>query len=195
MLSSRKLTLLLVGILIGTGLGVEAHRYVLGDICPAPTCIDSSRAFTVTDTEYAPQAIKMLAEAESSIDMALFELKFYKRFPLSPSNQLVEEMIRAHERGLDVRVIVDEFAEDNSALPLLAEKGILIRNDGVNRTLHAKLIVVDHRKILVGSTNPTYYGLEKNREANLYLEDDRLAREYEAWIDGVWQDAPSPTDL
>lgn len=195
MLVSRAITLLLIGILIGTGLGVEAHKYALGDVCPTPTCIDSSRAFVVTDNEYAPQAIKMLAEAESSIDMALFELKFYKRFPRSPSNKLVEEIIEAHERGVAVRIIVDEFAKDNSALPLLADKGIAIRNDGDNRTLHAKLIVCDHHRILVGSTNPTYYGLEKNREANLYLEDERIAREYEQWINNIWQDIPGSTDL
>ena len=44
-----------------------------------------------------------------------------------------------------------------------------------DKTLHAKIIIVDGRKILVGSSNYTFSGFFRNYEIGVYFEDSEIA--------------------
>ena len=46
-----------------------------------------------------------------------------------------------------------------------------------DKTLHAKLMIADNSKILMGSANLSYKGLEQNYEIGFYVENVRIAQE------------------
>ena len=48
--------------------------------------------------------------------------------------------------------------------------------------LHAKLLVIDGRRALVGSANLTHRALTANLEAGVLIEDPELAAELEAHV-------------
>lgn len=181
-----KLKWLLAGILVGVAAGVLTYQSGVAYACPPPGCVDSARVTPVTDRDYFSHAYRILSEAEESIHIVAFELKYYRSFPDSLQNRLVRQLIYAHERGVDVKVVVDEFSEQDNAYDIMTENGVEIKYDGRDRTTHAKLIIVDGRIVLIGSTNFSYYGLEKNREANVLIEDEAVAQYYENYFQGVW---------
>lgn len=178
---------LLVGLIVGAILGASAYQLGTANACPAASCVDSAKVTPVADRMYFSHAEQLLKGARKSIHIASFEMKYYRQFPQSKQNLLVRELIYAHERGVDVKIIVDQFSEENNAFELLREAGVEIRYDSNETTTHSKLIIVDGKIVLLGSTNLSYYGLEKNNEANVLVEDKAVAEYYEKYFWNLWR--------
>ncbi|MBW2554023.1 MAG: hypothetical protein JRE20_07830, partial [Deltaproteobacteria bacterium] len=62
----------------------------------------------ITDRQYFEVVRRCFQEARSSIKMMMFEASYYKKYPDSPSNLLIRELIAAKKRGLDVKVILEQ---------------------------------------------------------------------------------------
>ncbi len=54
--------------------------------------------------------------------------------------------------------------------------------------LHAKILIVDGRRALVGSANLTYRALTANLEAGVLIEDHDLAADLEAHVLNLMED-------
>lgn len=115
------------------------------------------------------------------------ELKYYTNYPDSDENLIVEALIDAHNRGVDVRIVVDQYSKENNTFDLVKEKGIMIKYNPKDVTTHAKLIIVDGEVVIIGSTNLSYYGLEKNNEANLIVKSKKVADYWEAYFERLWR--------
>ena len=148
----------LLMLLVGAVLGALAYDVGVRDVCPKANCVDSAKVEAVVDDQYYPTAYKVLSGARDSILISTFEFKYYRAFPESLQNKLVREVIYAKERGVDVKILVDEFSTENNAMALLLANGVDIRYDGNESTTHTKLLIVDGEIVLVGSTNFSYYG-------------------------------------
>jgi len=184
---SNKVSWILIGILLGVILGVEVVHLAGERVCPAPNCVDRAKVVPLSDRGYFPALHEALMGAQKSIHIASFELKYYKNFPRSSMNIIVEDLIAAHRRGVDVRIVVDEYSRENNAYEKLKEAGIDVRFDGNESTTHAKLIIVDGKIVFVGSSNLSYYGLEKNREADVMIEDEKTVEYYERYFKEIFE--------
>jgi len=180
---------LAAGVFVGILAGVSAYQLGVEYACPSRTCVDGADVTPVTDRGYFDHAFRIISEADESIHIVAFEVKYYSNFPSSLQNQLVRQLIYAKQRGVDVKVIVDDFSEENNAFDILTENGIEVRYDSNETTTHAKLIIVDGRIVLLGSTNLSFYGLEQNNEANVLIEDARTAQYYEKYFRSLWDGA------
>jgi len=83
---------------------------------------------------------------------------------------------------------VDEYSKTNNAFNLLKDRGINIIYDSRSVTTHSKLVIIDGRIVILGSTNFSYYGLEKNNEANVLIESEKISEQYEAYFNDLWND-------
>jgi phosphatidylserine/phosphatidylglycerophosphate/cardiolipin synthase-like enzyme len=138
----------------------------------------------VTDAQYFQVAKKMIQEAKSLIQVMMFEMGYYDRYPNTPSNLLVKELIDAKKRGVKVEVILevregrDRTTERNrNTGKILSSGGVEVIYDPLFKTTHAKLMVVDGQLALVGSTNWTYYALTNNNEVSVLIRSKEVARE------------------
>lgn len=142
-------------------------------------------ASLVTNAQYEPRLLSMLAGAKTSIRVA--HLSFGAG--LTPDG-ILSALAAARNRGVDVRVVLEEDVDSNGPrLDELSAAGVPARLDHSNRTMHAKLVVVDERTVLVGSTNWTFSSMARNNEANWAFDDGRLGTRFAAWVDAVWSDA------
>lgn len=154
-----------------------------------PLPFQSARAFPaedvqlVTDAQYFQVAKKMIQEAKSSIHVMMFEMGYYEKYPHTPSNLLIRELIEAKKRGVKVGVILevkegkDRTSERNlQAGKILSSKGVEVIYDPLFKTTHAKWMVVDEKLSLVGSTNWTYYALTNNNEVSILIRSKELAK-------------------
>ncbi len=138
----------------------------------------------VTDAQYFQVAKKMIQEAKSSIQVMMFEMGYYDRYPNTPSNLLVKELIDARKRGVKVEVILevkegrDRTTERNrNTGKILSNGGVEVIYDPLFKTTHAKLMVVDEQFALLGSTNWTYYALSNNNEVSVLIRSKQVAKE------------------
>ena len=134
----------------------------------------------------------LLNSAEESIDVVLYQSRFYFRYPQSTSNILLADLAEASERGVRVRVVLElagwnvENSEHNRDVwTLLRESGVDLYFDPVDRTSHTKLVIVDGKYVVVGSSNWSYYSLDRNREANVIVHSKRVAGAFKEFFEGV----------
>jgi len=137
----------------------------------------------VIDAQCFQVARKMIQEAKSSIQVMMFEMGYYDKYPQTPSNLLIKELIEAKKRGVKVEVILevkegkDRTTERNrNTGKILSEGGVEVIYDPLFKTTHAKLMVVDWQLVLVGSTNWTYYALTNNNEVSVLIRSKQVAK-------------------
>lgn len=138
----------------------------------------------VTDAQYFQTAQKMIREAKTTLYIMMFEMGYYDEHPRTPSNLLVKELIEARKRGVKVAVILDvRKGEDRTTKrnrrtgKILSDGGVEVIYDSLSKTTHAKLMVVDGKFTLVGSTNWTYYALTDNHEVAVLVKSKEVAKE------------------
>lgn len=97
---------------------------------------------------------------------------------------MVKALIKAHQRGVDVKVIMDRRAAltRKNSLGTLANHEVPTYLDGDHKTAHNKVILVDDDKVLTGSFNFFYPSEKNNAENLLVLHSKDLAKQYrEDW--------------
>jgi len=141
----------------------------------------------VNDREYFDRVFELIDSADTSIHLVMFEIKYYKKYPDSEVNQLVEKLIQKNSEGVDVKIIVDQFLTDERAVEVLNKSGVDIKWDSTSVTTHNKLMIVDGRVVLIGSTNWSYYSFSKNHESNVIFHDKESAEQFERYFEKLWQ--------
>jgi phosphatidylserine/phosphatidylglycerophosphate/cardiolipin synthase-like enzyme len=108
------------------------------------------------------------ALAVDAIDRAEIQI-LVSAYGLTTSSKVVEALIHARRRGVDVRVIADRTTpcEQKSGLGPLAEAGVPIWIDSSVRIAHSKSMVIDSQVTLTGSMNWTGGAAQNSENLNL----------------------------
>ncbi|AGK61348.1 hypothetical protein Asulf_01357 [Archaeoglobus sulfaticallidus PM70-1] len=116
---------------------------------------------------------EMIRSAEREVVMTVYVMS-----DVSVTNSLK----KAIERGVSVEIFVysPQIAIKPEALQELLKMKKEFRNLVIHniedKILHAKVLVVDGRKVLVGSANPTMGGMLKNYELGLLVDNGKIAQ-------------------
>lgn len=156
----------------------------------------------IADAQYFQTAQKLIQEAKESIRVMMFEMGYYDDHPNSPSNLLIRELIQARKRGVKVEVVLEARDDEDRTTKrnrrsgkLLVEGGIDVIYDPLFKTTHAKMMIIDGKLTLVGSTNWTYYALTNNHEVSLLVRSKEVARELIEYFNRVKSaGTPASTD-
>ena len=147
----------------------------------------------ISQDKYFPKVKQALINAKSSIDMVMYFVNFDPSAKKSPVNELVEELINAHKRGVKVKVILDQnidFAlwneggewqkqdKNESVFIYLKKQGIEAYYDNLYVTTHSKAIVIDKEIVITGSANWTDSSLQRNQESSCLIKSEGLAKEF-----------------
>jgi phosphatidylserine/phosphatidylglycerophosphate/cardiolipin synthase-like enzyme len=102
------------------------------------------------------------------------------------STRLAGALVRAHQRGVQVHVILDANAQPHdppvSAVARLVAAGITVTLDARHESAHDKVMILDGKIVITGSYNWTVTAEKHNGENLLVIRDPRLARVYaENW--------------
>jgi len=134
---------------------------------------------------YFPAVHELLKQAQKSIHIVMFEMFYYRKYPESLESQLVQDLIDAHKRGVNVEVILEQGTFGKITRRnrreggfMLSQAGVKVNFDSRSKTTHNKLIIVDERYTIIGSTNWSYYALEKNNEASVLIDSTPLAKSF-----------------
>ena len=137
----------------------------------------------ILNDEYFQVAHREIQNAKESIYLIAYLFLLYD-YQDAYSNRLLEDLIEAHEKGVDVHVILEypkpEYMEEEGpanqkVYEKLKAAGIDVRFDKPERTTHSKVLIIDEEIIIAGSHNYSFNGLKYNNETSLLLKDREKA--------------------
>ncbi|XCA36127.1 MAG: phospholipase D family protein [Wolbachia endosymbiont of Armadillidium vulgare] len=110
------------------------------------------------------------------------------------SKPIAKSLIEAKERGVDIKVILDESqtSSKHSVINELFEHKIPIWIDFKPAIAHSKVIIIDDQKVITGSFNFSDAAQQRNAENLLIITGDSpLVEQYvENWKDRQLQSRP-----
>ncbi|UPA54519.1 phospholipase D family protein [Wolbachia pipientis] len=110
------------------------------------------------------------------------------------SKSIAKSLIEAKERGVDIKVILDEsqISSKHSVINELFEHKIPIWIDFKPAIAHSKVIIIDDQKVITGSFNFSDAAQQRNAENLLIITGDSpLVEQYvENWRDRQSQSRP-----
>jgi phosphatidylserine/phosphatidylglycerophosphate/cardiolipin synthase-like enzyme len=128
--------------------------------------------------------LPLIEQANESIDIAMFFLTH---------KAISKALVEAHERGVDIRVILDATGATNgySKHGYLRENGISVKVENWGGKMHMKAAIFDGKHLALGSMNWTAAG-EKNNDENLIVVRDasKTARAVTVFYDSLWVAIP-----
>ncbi|WP_018112412.1 phospholipase D-like domain-containing protein [Thermus igniterrae] len=121
--------------------------------------------------------LQRLREAQEEVLVAAFVLT---------DQAVLEELLRAKERGARVQVLLERRNLGDSREEALLAAGIPVRQDGNPYTLHHKVMVLDRTWVVTGSYNFSLRAFQVNNENLLVLKGPALAERYREEILRLW---------
>ena len=134
--------------------------------------------------------VKAIDAAQETLDLTMFTLR---------STKIAEAILRAKERGVKVRVILDQSQNDSDAVrpyrDWLAYNGVKVRVLGGPdpngpewaEKDHNKFMVLDGKLVETGSMNFTKNAVQFNFENGSFTTDKTDAKAYQAFFDDMWK--------
>jgi phosphatidylserine/phosphatidylglycerophosphate/cardiolipin synthase-like enzyme len=113
--------------------------------------------------------VEAIDAARLSIDVAAYSLSL---------NSVRYGLLRAHERGVTVRIVMETGNMDRSDPRILMEAGISIVGDNSDGLMHNKFIVIDKSEVWLGSMNFTDSGTYEDNNNLMRIHSAEMAENY-----------------
>ena len=176
------------------------------NVFPAYPSDDSSpeKITDISDRKYEQVLIDLLDNAKESIVISMYgiSLGFGEK---SPVMLLLNDLLEARKRGVSVTMYLNTRFRDTDksegsfiespVFKELKDAGCDIYLIPSSRTLHDKLIIVDSRYVVIGSTNWSNSALRRNFESNTLIDSPRHAGEKLKRLEDVLKFVKSNTEI
>src|SRR5512145_1225152 len=113
--------------------------------------------------------VAALEAARLSIDVAAYSLSL---------NSVRGALVRAHDRGVTVRVVMESTNMDRSDPQRMIEAGIPIIGDNMDGLMHDKFMVIDRSEVWMGSMNFTDSGAYEDNNNLFHIRSTKMAENY-----------------
>jgi len=121
--------------------------------------------------------VEFIESATASVDVCVYDLDL---------PNVVAALVAVHKRGLRVRLITDTDNLYLRELQPLKSAGIPIVDDGREAIMHNKFVIVDGRRLWMGSYNFTDNGTHRNDNNALTIDSPLLAANYTTEFEEMW---------
>lgn len=125
--------------------------------------------------------IRELANASKKVDAAVYAIN---------NTNIVNELKKAHDRGVKIRILTDRLQASNRASKVreLKKYGINVRVHSKYKIEHNKFAVFDEKTAVSGSYNWTNPASEKNSEnCSFYTADEDVVEIYQKRFRQLWK--------
>jgi phosphatidylserine/phosphatidylglycerophosphate/cardiolipin synthase-like enzyme len=131
--------------------------------------------------------------ARLSVDIAIYSLSL---------NSVRDALLRAHDRGVRVRVVMESDNLERADPQRLIEAGIAVLGDRREGLMHNKFVVIDNSEVWMGSMNLTDSGAYEDHNEIMRIHSVKMAENYtkefeemfnnDAFGDHVIPETPNP---
>jgi len=136
----------------------------------------------ILDDDYTKKAIEFIRSARTEIRICAYAWRWYEYAPEDKIQQFNIAIVRAIQRGVTVRALVERINEG----AVLQRHGIKVKALNTMRTLHTKAILVDDKTLILGSHNFTQRAQNDNFEMSIATQDFEACVLFESYFDRMW---------
>lgn len=172
-------------------LGIQGEKQPLsGDVL----CLDN-RAFY-------DELLRQIHGAKSEIHVVQRSLNLYDKRPsfagttmpamlpgepASPTNVLADALIDAQQRNIKTTIVLDKSSDaegqgNETTARFFTDRGVTVLADDASTQTHAKMLIFDNDKVIVGSTNWTWPAFETGNEVSVLLSGESLNKAYKDFV-------------
>lgn len=150
---------------------------------PDPASSEGCGAKLLKDEDYFPALLEGIDQARQEIALTVF---FFKTngFTDNRPDRILLHLREAVRRGVRVNAVIEQGKEGENVVKANADAagklkaaGIGVCVDTPDRTMHAKMVVIDRRTLFIGSHNLTQSALRHNREVSVRIVSPPMAEE------------------
>jgi phosphatidylserine/phosphatidylglycerophosphate/cardiolipin synthase-like enzyme len=113
--------------------------------------------------------VEAINQARSQVDVAIYDLNLWS---------IRNALIRAHNRGILVRVVVEGDSLDRPEIQEIISSGISVIPNTSENLMHNKFLVIDHSEVWTGSMNFTVNGAYRHLNNLVRVRSSLLAENY-----------------
>ncbi len=121
--------------------------------------------------------IQSIDEAQSTLEVAVYEIDW---------EPLAEAIIRAHERGVNVRVVTDSDYLKEEATQKILQANVPVVPDNRQPFMHNKFVIIDRAIVWTGSMNFTRNDAYRNNNHYIKIYSAALAQNYLAQFEHMF---------
>lgn len=139
--------------------------------------------FSPQDKIITKEILPIINNAKSYIYIPVFYIT---------KKELVNELISAHKRGVEVKIINDATNASNKHTihHKLREAGIKVKTENYAGKLHSKAMIIDDEYSIIGSMNFTNSGEKRNDENVVIIKDEEIAKYLKSTFLKLWDKIP-----
>lgn len=123
--------------------------------------------------------VEAIDQARSQVDAALYDLNLWS---------IRNAFIRAHKRGVLVRLVLEGDSLDRPEIQELISAGIPVVADESESLMHNKFLVIDHAEVWTGSMNLTLNGAYRHLNNLVQIRSSRLAENFTEEFEEMYMD-------
>lgn len=117
--------------------------------------------------EYPDVASKLIAEAQKSLKILVFDWRWYPHDPGSVAQRFNNSVVQARQRGIEIKAITPV----KETIRRLQEQRIQGKNLDTGKLVHPKLMIIDDKHVIVGSHNFTMNAFTRNYELSVLIKN------------------------
>ncbi|MFN2112262.1 MAG: phospholipase D-like domain-containing protein [Anaerolineales bacterium] len=186
-----RVTRLALAVMLGSALITSCRPQPAAWLDPLPTptvseFTSSGELVSVYFTDYGNEDFRggpdrqladAIDQARSQIDAALYDLDLWS---------IRNALIRAHQRGVQVRLVVESDSLDRPEIQELIAADIPLVDDQAKTLMHNKFLVIDASEVWTGSMNLTVNGAYRHLNNLVRIRSSRLAENYTAEFEEMY---------
>jgi phosphatidylserine/phosphatidylglycerophosphate/cardiolipin synthase-like enzyme len=132
--------------------------------------------------EFPEKVIPLIDQAKNTIDIVVFDWRWYPQNPGSPVQLFNQAIARAVKRGVIVRAI----ANTPQIVDILNSIGARAKKLTTPHLVHAKIMIIDDRFLIIGSHNYTETAFLMNFEVSVIIEDEKVIRRVKEFFNNLY---------
>ncbi|GAB4420871.1 MAG: phospholipase D-like domain-containing protein [Anaerolineales bacterium] len=123
--------------------------------------------------------VQAIDSARLTLDIAIYSISL---------RSVRDAILRAHDRGVQVRMVMESGNRDRSAPQVLEDAGIPILGDRREGLMHNKFVIIDRSEVWLGSMNFTYSGAYDDNNHLVHIRSSKIAENYTAEFEEMFVD-------
>jgi phosphatidylserine/phosphatidylglycerophosphate/cardiolipin synthase-like enzyme len=133
------------------------------------------------DYEGGPDEVLAAAidQARLSVDVAVYSLTLWS---------IEGALLNAHQRGVEVRMVVESDNMDSEEVQRIKDAGIPIIGDQREGLMHNKFFIIDRSQVWTGSMNPTVGGAYRDNNNLISMKSQKVAQAYSEVFDEMFSE-------
>lgn len=154
------------------------------------------KSFLVIDENYTATASALIRNATNKVYITAFKMQPVKPGKNLKLTALYRALELAAQKKVDVKILLNQIWGKSTISKMntltaefLKKKSIEVRTLPGNRTVHAKMIIIDGTQILIGSHNWSGRSLNYNFELSVFMKDGFIPSVAQSVFMDLWNKA------